>query len=95
MSDFDSISDEISKPCKDLQAIFTPVIAAITDEMIFDGKRLLEQLEYGMDHDIYSGCSIFEMIVVLCYCSLRKKGVSPIHFIALYHEYSGKFQRFH
>ena len=62
--------------------------------MIFDGKRLLEQLEYGMDHDIYSGCSIFEMIVVLCYCSLRKKGVSPIHFIALYHEYSGKFQRF-
>jgi len=87
---YENITDFTNKSLciQDLQAIFTPVIAAITDEMIFDGKRLLEQLEYGMDNDIYSGCSIFEMIVVLCYCSLRKKGVSPIHFIALYQEYS-------
>ena len=64
------------------------------DSIEIDGSLIVEQIDYGTDISVLSGCSVYELIAVLCYCSLRKKGKEPIHFIALYSEFAGEFGQY-
>ena len=85
--------DKSLKRCLDvgrIQALSIPMIAALDESSIeLEGNLLTEQIEYGAELGVLTGCSVHELIAVLCYCSLRKKGKEPIHFIALYHEFTG------
>ena len=57
------------------KSLSIPAIAALdNDDIELDGALLVEQIEYGTDIQILSGCSVYELIAVLCYCSLRRKG---------------------
>lgn len=73
---------------QDLQALAIPAIAAINEEDLGLSMQLIHsQIQATREPNLFAGCSVFELIIMLCYCSLRKKGQNPIHFIALYQEY--------
>ena len=55
---------------------------------------ILSQIESRRQKDLLFGCSVFEMIILLCYASLIKKDTADIHLIAVYQEYLGKIVEF-
>jgi len=74
------------------QSIFIPAVASINPaNPVFKYETVLNQISAHLDNNPLSGCSVFELIILMCYASLLKKNTSDIHFVALYQEYTGNF----
>ncbi|CBY18158.1 unnamed protein product [Oikopleura dioica] len=82
--DFAKVTTSIA----DFKSLFIPAIAALDPQQPeLSAEIILSQIESRRNKDLLFGCSVFEMIILLCYASLIKKDTVKIHLIAVYQEY--------